>query len=325
MATKPITIGIVQPKITIGNKELNFNHSIEMMEQAIVDATDFQYDLFLLPETPYLGWIASNAKDLSEPAYGTDAKIVNTLRSFAKKHKVMVCSGFTELLNGKYYNSAVLIEQNGEILYVHRKNNEVGKGTEVYTNGSQMCVIPTSQGRIGVIICADNFVRWHHQILRKFRCELVLTPGAWVDSTGTDESTKANIDAWHTTLKRTSKGVNCPVIGANSIGTLEPGAFGAGRMWGNSIAYQDGNTLAAEGRLEIEEVVRCDIKITPKTESDVIEPYIFEGSVSVSDDGCSILTRPPPFYKEVMDLSFDDIGEQYEGKTIRMEIEIKKE
>jgi predicted amidohydrolase len=326
---KNVNIAIIQPLIKFGKKKENLEHILELMKNAVsvpgkaLEESSESLDIIIIPETPFLGWIASNSKEFAEPAFGEGAVIVNSLREFAKINSIMVCSGFTEKLANAVYNSAVLIDKTGEVLYVHRKNNIVGNGTQVYTPGTQLCVIPTSVGRIGVIICADNFVAWHHQILKRFRCELILTPGAWVDGKGNDDSTQANIASWHDHLKRTSLGVGCPVVGANSIGTLEPGAFGVGRMWGNSIAYQNSETLAAEGLMEQEEIIKFSVQVHEKPVTPSNNPDIFDGLVKSDSEGFYMIVKPPPHYGEPMKVYFSDIAGEYEGESIRMEIHKK--
>ena len=78
----------------------------------------------------------------------------------AKALKIFICVGLTEkfLIKNeiKFYNTAILIDDNGEIILKHRKINEIGEAKNFYETGCKTEVINTAIGCIGVNICSDN-------------------------------------------------------------------------------------------------------------------------------------------------------------------------
>ena len=83
----------------------------------------------------------------------------NILCDEAKKNEIYICAGLTEKdnVNNKNYNSAILIDKQGNILTKYRKINVLEQAFEFYEVGNKLEVIDTEFGKIGINICSDNY------------------------------------------------------------------------------------------------------------------------------------------------------------------------
>ncbi len=118
------------------------------------------------------GWLYQQAR---RDAFPIPGKYTDFLSSLAKELKVWISAGCLEKDNDKTYNSAVIIDRNGNIVLKHRKFNTLPKLTShLYDPGSaeDIKVTDTEFGRIGLTICADN-----HNIEYPLR---VAELGAWL-------------------------------------------------------------------------------------------------------------------------------------------------
>ena len=109
-----------------------------------------------------------------------------------QKKMKFIFAGLTEKdnANNKNYNSAILIDKQGNILTKYRKINVLEQAFEFYEVGNKLEVIDTEFGKIGINICSDNY---HDSIdigyvLCRMGAEIILSPSSWtVDYNITEE------------------------------------------------------------------------------------------------------------------------------------------
>src|SRR5205814_744549 len=106
------------------------------------------------------------------------------LARLARRHRIAIASGIEELADGRVYNSAVLIDRDGEIRLVYRKINELDIGLKVYTRGDRLGVTDLDGRRVGLSICADSWRPEISDALVLMGAELVLSPSAWAVDPG---------------------------------------------------------------------------------------------------------------------------------------------
>lgn len=101
---------------------------------------------------------------LLDSSVNIDAGDLNLLSNAAKKNKVTVVCGLNELDNtlskATLYNTVITIGDNGEILNRHRKLMPTNPERMVwgFGDGSGLNVIDTPAGRIGALICWENYM-----------------------------------------------------------------------------------------------------------------------------------------------------------------------
>ena len=152
------------------------NDILKRMENAYV----FQPDLICLPETFQTSWVREEpeledyAEDESKPG-----PVTGLIAEEAKKQNCYIVCPLVTHNNGRYYNSAVLINRKGEIDGVYHKAHlvpsEIEKGN--LTPGTlEPPVFNTDFGKLGMQICYDAnwFDTWEH--LKQGGAEIICFP-----------------------------------------------------------------------------------------------------------------------------------------------------
>ncbi len=196
--------------------------------------------------------------ELAEPVPGPTSARLSTLA--AELGIVLVGSIFERRMNGVYHNTAVVFETDGAIAGIYRKMHipdDPGfyekfyftPGDAVFNNGnSGFTPINTSLGRLGVLVCWDQWYPEAARLMALAGAEILIYPTAigW-DVTDEPAEQARQLDAWVTVQRGHAVANNLPVIAPNRIGVeAEPNGQGDGvRFWGNSfICGPQGEVLA---------------------------------------------------------------------------------
>ena len=118
-APETTTVGIAQWLPIPGATQRNE----ETARAAVADLAARGADLVVLPEMWLTGYDPSRlAEHCREAAERLDGPLVTRLRMWAKDQSVTLCAGTIPELDGsRVYNTAVLIDADGEVLTAHRK------------------------------------------------------------------------------------------------------------------------------------------------------------------------------------------------------------
>ncbi len=229
-----LKIAICQILALDGDRAGNF----ERIESALRQASRADAQIACFPETALLGWVNSDAHDCACPIPGADT---DRLAELARKYDTCICIGLAEKDADKLYDSAVLIDNHGEILLKHRKINLLKElMTPPYTPGEDVAVAHTPLGRIALLICADTF---QDDLLAKtaaLKPDILLVPYGWA----------APEQQWPDHGKEMAKVVTnaagklkTPVIATNLTGIITHGPW-TGRIYG-------GQSLACDEKANI--------------------------------------------------------------------------
>ena len=94
--------------------------NLARIESAVREAKRQEADLVCLPEMALLGWVNPDAHQRAHAIPGEDSQ---ALCKLARDHKVHLCAGLAEKAGDHLYDSALLIDDAGQILLKHRKIN----------------------------------------------------------------------------------------------------------------------------------------------------------------------------------------------------------
>ena len=84
-----------------------------------------------------------------------DGETVKRFSEAAKRHKMHIVAGLALSIDGSPYNTAVLFDDNGEIIGIHKKVH-LPAGEELhFSHGDRLEVFETKFGRIGMLVCWD--------------------------------------------------------------------------------------------------------------------------------------------------------------------------
>lgn len=170
-----------------------------------------------------------------------DGPTVTALRNLARSNHVFLATGFVEAdahMSGVSYNSVILIDDDGQVVAVHRKCHISPSEFSYFRSGSTPTVASTPLGRLGLSICYDfwfpEFIR--HQVVN-LGCELHVNVTANVKDFA--------LGSTHFPIVRAAEN-SVYVVSTNRVGRDEPSQYEF--VGYSSIVSPDGRVLAsAEG------------------------------------------------------------------------------
>lgn len=173
--------------------------------------------------------------DLAEPIPGPSTEQFGSLA--AELGIVLVTSLFEKRAPGLYHNTAVVFETDGSIAGKYRKMHipdDPGYYEKFYFTPGDLGFTPinTSVGRLGVLVCWDQWFPEAARLMALAGAEMLIYPTAigWDQSDGEDEQRRQR-EAWITVQRAHAVANGIPVVSVNRVG-IEPGG---GRFWGSSF------------------------------------------------------------------------------------------
>jgi len=221
---------MVQLLVEGGEPDRNLARAVEWIGKA----ADQGCDLALLPEVLDLGWTHPSAKNEATPIPGPRSDLL--CRAAAEKG-LFICAGLTEAEGGRVYNTAVLIDDQGNLILKYRKINVLVVGQEFYSVGQTLSVVETPFGIIGVDICSDNYsdsLEIGH-VLARMGAQVILSPSAWTSEYHFTEDQDPYGAKWFGPYHHLASLFDLVVIGCTSVGYIVGGPYEGKKMVGNSL------------------------------------------------------------------------------------------
>ena len=213
------------------------------ISNAIEEATKKLADIILFPESALLGWINPEAFRRASPIPGKESEIICQL---ARKYKIHICIGLDEKDGDRLYDSAILVDDNGNIILKHRKINVLPElMAPPYSVGEGVQAVQTRFGTIGVMICADSFRDNLLESMQKKKPDLLLIPYGWA---APENAWPAHGQELIKVVKKAAIKINCPVIGTNLIGQVSHGPWTGQIYGGQSVAFDPATNLLLIGK-----------------------------------------------------------------------------
>lgn len=192
--------------------------------------------------------------DLAEPIPGPSTRRLGAL---ARRHRVvLVASLFERRAAGLYHNTAVVLDADGSIAGKYRKMHipdDPGFHEKFYFTPGDLGFEPidTRIGRLGVMVCWDQWYPEGARLMALAGAELLLYPTAigWDPNDDADEKERQR-DAWLLSHRGHAVANGLPVLSCNRVGyepSPLPGAEGI-EFWGTShVVGPQGELLARAG------------------------------------------------------------------------------
>ena len=189
--------------------------------------------------------------DLAEPVPGPSTETFGELAR--ELGIVLVLSLFERRAPGLYHNTAVVLERDGSIAGKYRKMHipdDPAYYEKFYFTPGDLGFEPidTSVGRLGVLVCWDQWYPEAARLMAMRGADLLIYPTAigW-ESSDTNEEKARQLGAWVTVQRGHAVANGLPVVSVNRVGH-EPDPSGQTngiRFWGNSfVAGPQGELLA---------------------------------------------------------------------------------
>jgi len=230
---RTVRVAVCQILSVDGDREGNFRR----VEYALEEARAAHADIAAFPESVILGWENPDAHRMAAPIPGVDSDRVAAL---ARKYGLMISIGLDEKDGGKLYDSAILVDKTGKLLWKHRKLNVLAWLMDPpYSEGrpEDIGVIETEFGRVGLVICADTFGDHIAKRIGQLAPDLMLVPYGWA----------APVDKWPEHAKELEQLVakraaqwKCPVVGTDVIGEMTHGPW-KGQTYGGASVVVNGS------------------------------------------------------------------------------------
>jgi len=214
-------LAMVQMYVEGGALDVNLSNAADRIKKAAEDGAN----IALLPEVMDLGWTHSSALELAYPVPG--GKTYTALAEAAKENNIFVCAGIVEKDGNKIYNSAVLIDNHGELLIKHRKLNELDIAHDLYAQGDRLNVAHTEYGTIGLHICADANAKdmTLTKSLGYMGADIVLSPSSWAVPPGFDNDKTPYGAEWNRAYEPVAKEFEMWIIGVTNVGPVTDGPW----------------------------------------------------------------------------------------------------
>lgn len=252
--SQPITVAIAQYACA-ADTETN----LQTAERYIAEAGAAGARLVLLPELHNTRYFCQREDpslfDHAEPIPGPSTE--RLAMAARQAGVVVVASLFERRAAGLYHNTAVVLDSDGQIAGRYRKMH-IPDDPEYYekyyfTPGDLgFTPIDTSIGRLGVLVCWDQWYPEAARLMALAGAELLIYPSAigWDDATDDHTEQQRQLGAWQGVQRGHAIANHLSVITSNRVGIEADDGSGATdiRFWGHSFVFgPQGETLAEAG------------------------------------------------------------------------------
>ena len=259
LKNKAVTVGLIQTTVSE-----NIAENMAKTQQKIAEAAEKGAQIICLQELYRTRYFPQEENvDASPLAETIPGPSTEAFAELAKKYGVVIIAPlFEKNKNGKFYNTAVIIGSNGEIVGTYRKahipydpyfyeKNYFSPGEEEYK------VYNTPFGKIGVLICYDQWFPEPARINALAGAEIIFYPTAIGYIKGHNSQDGDWHDAWRTVQRAHAIANGVHVAAVNRVG--EEGWL---EFWGGSFVCDSFGKVIAEGSATKEEVVIAKIDLT---------------------------------------------------------------
>lgn len=231
-APRRVRLAICQILVIDGDREGNFRR----IEYALEQASAQHAQIAVFPESSILGWENPDAHKMATPIPGADS---DRIAALARKFGIMIAIGLDEKDGEHLYDSAILVDKSGKLLWKHRKINVLPElMTPPYSQGrpEDIGVVETEYGRIAVLICADTFSDAFVERMKRSKPDLMLVPYGWAAANDKWPNHSKELEEL---VSRRAAQVRCPMAGVDLVGEMTHGPW-AGWTYGGSSFVADG-------------------------------------------------------------------------------------
>lgn len=266
MSNKRLTIGIVQQRNGSGVEE-----NMQRLEEKILGLAREGAQLVVLPELHNSLYFCQTESvdqfDLAEPIPGPSTLFYGELARRAGV--VLVTSLFERRAPGLYHNTAVVFDSDGTMAGKYRKMHipdDPAYYEKFYFTPGDLGFEPisTSVGKLGVLVCWDQWYPEAARLMALAGAELLIYPTAigW-ESSDTPEEKARQLDAWRTVQRGHAVANGLHVVTVNRTGhEADPSGQTNGiTFWGHSFVCGPQGEMLLEASAEKEETLVTEIDL----------------------------------------------------------------
>jgi len=271
-------VALIQQKF-YGNKPDTIKVTVNKIEESAKNGADLvilqelhQNEYFCQSEdTKFFDYAANFEEDIA--FWSTIAKANGV---------VLVTSLFERRTAGLYHNTAVVFEKDGSVAGKYRKMHipdDPGFYEKFYFTPGDIGFEPidTSVGRLGVLVCWDQWYPEAARLMTLKGAEVLIYPTAigWFDADCEDEK-KRQVESWITIQRSHAIANGIPVLSCNRVGFEADSAevMDGIRFWGNSFIAGAQGELIAHASDDKEEILYANIDHNRTKEVRDIWPFL---------------------------------------------------
>lgn len=245
------------------DRQENLSKALKMIEEAARKGAQ----IVCLPELFATQYFPHTKKSSIRPEKipGPTSKFLS--QAAKRNHVVLIGGSIFEKEGNRKFNTSVVFDRNGKILGKYRKvhvpEDESFYEQDYFTPGNSYKVFDTELGKVGVLICFDQ---WHSEPARVNRllgAEMIFYPTAIGTVVGIEQTEGDWHEAWEGVQKGHAIANSAVVVAVNRVGKE-----GEMKFWGGSFVYDQFGKLLARGDRSKEEVlvVECDLSLGKQIE-----------------------------------------------------------
>ena len=288
MTKKLLPVALVQER-NHGNAEAN----LAVIEQRVAEAAARGAKLVLLQELHNGAYFCQHQDvcefELAEAIPGPSTARLGTL---AKKHGVVLVGSLFERRGaGLYHNTAVVLDSDGSLSGKYRKMHipdDPGFNEKFYFTPGDLGFHPvdTSVGRLGVLVCWDQWYPEGARLMALAGADLLLYPTAigWDPGDAQDEKDRQR-NAWILSHRGHAVANGLPVLSCNRVGH-EPSPLDAAGIdfWGSSHVLGPQGEFLAEASIGAPELLMAEVDLRRSEDVRRIWPFLRDRRIDAYGD-----------------------------------------
>lgn len=254
-----INAGILQYEPVIGDKASNKAKVARLIAASVEQARqkNKSLDIIVLPELSLTGPMDNQSTAAVELfAETASGDIAGFMAKLARDNQVAIVYGLIEQEGDNIYNSAIVVDKNGEVIGKYRKTHLSDSDKRWATAGDRLAVFSTPElGKFGVLIGDDAVYPEAAGILAIKRADFIAIPSAWHGQYGSfitinpDMPAKKYPEGSMVTWDAVAMGGQAYTLVANFVGT-ESGYLGCSSLYTLDPLYGLDQPAVASGDKE---------------------------------------------------------------------------
>ena len=218
--------------------------------------------------------------------------LTDTFSAAARDGKIVLVGSFFERrAAGLYHNTAVVFDADGSIAGKYRKMHipdDPGYHEKFYFSPGDLGfrAIPTSIGKLGVLVCWDQWYPEAARLMALDGADLLIYPTAigW-EPTDLEAEKQRQRDAWVTVQRSHAIANGLPVLSVNRVGyESSPTGKGGIQFWGHSFAAGPQGEILARAGHDRDETLLVDLDMERVEEVRRIWPFLRDRRIDAYGD-----------------------------------------
>ena len=288
MRSEQLRVGLIQQEFK-GSKEATIEKTLDLIK----DAKEQGAELIVLQELHQDRYFCITEDVENFKKAESIEKDIEFWSAVAKRFEiVLVTSLFEKRAVGLYHNTAFVFEKDGSLAGKYRKMHipdDPGFYEKFYFCEGDLGFTPveTSVGKLGVLICWDQWYPEAARLMSLAGAELLIYPTAigWFDEDSKEEKQR-QLESWVAVQRGHSVANALPVVTVNRVGFEKDksGCLDGIRFWGNSFVFDAGGSELLRGDDFSEKAFVVEIDMKKSKEIRDIWPFLRDRRIEFYHD-----------------------------------------